>query len=261
MSVYRERDTTMRSIPRSLRRGGAATLLIMTTGLLACPGDLDPRFLDTGPQTGNACSSDDMQRLVFNASCTTAGCHDSSNQPSGGLDLLSPGAQQRLVNVSTPAGQVCATSRTPVLVVPGDPAHSLLLLKVEPSPPCGNRMPFGTATALTDRQIECIRSWIAALPPGTPFDSGVPPVDVPIVDAARDVSTDRVDVQSMDIAMTDSAMDSGVDVTATDIVVRDVAPDIAPDITDTGVDAAMDTGAPMDTGTAVDAAMDAGGGS
>src|SRR5262245_34956680 len=38
------------------------------------------------------------------------------------------------------------------LVVPGQPDQSLLLIKLSPSPPCGNRMPLG-GTPFTDAQL------------------------------------------------------------------------------------------------------------
>jgi hypothetical protein len=48
------------------------------------------------------------------------------------------------------------------LVTPGQPEMSLFFKKVSSAtPPCGSRMPLGAA-ALTDAQIEMIRSWIAA---------------------------------------------------------------------------------------------------
>jgi hypothetical protein len=46
------------------------------------------------------------------------------------------------------------------LVMPGQPDQSLLLLKLSPTPPCGNRMPIG-GNALSDDQLGLIRSWIA----------------------------------------------------------------------------------------------------
>lgn len=47
------------------------------------------------------------------------------------------------------------------IVVPGSPEKSLLYLKVNPSPLCGDRMPQG-GSPLTDAQLEMVRSWIAA---------------------------------------------------------------------------------------------------
>lgn len=47
-----------------------------------------------------------------------------------------------------------------VLVVPEHPEQSLLLLKLSPNPPCGNRMPVG-GMPLTAAQIALVRDWIA----------------------------------------------------------------------------------------------------
>jgi hypothetical protein len=47
------------------------------------------------------------------------------------------------------------------LIVPGAPEESLLFLKISGQPPCGNRMPLG-GKALSDEQVQMIRSWIAA---------------------------------------------------------------------------------------------------
>lgn len=49
-----------------------------------------------------------------------------------------------------------------VLVVPGDPEHSLVYLKVTMTqPPCGKQMPMGGAPLPAD-QVEMLRAWIAA---------------------------------------------------------------------------------------------------
>jgi hypothetical protein len=48
-----------------------------------------------------------------------------------------------------------------VLVEPGHPESSLLLEKLLPNPSCGFRMPNGGA-ALSDNQVEMVRSWIKA---------------------------------------------------------------------------------------------------
>ena len=47
------------------------------------------------------------------------------------------------------------------IVEPGKPDESLMLQKLSPNPPCGNRMPVG-GNPFTDAQLEMIRSWIAA---------------------------------------------------------------------------------------------------
>lgn len=51
--------------------------------------------------------------------------------------------------------------RGKVLVEPNHPESSLLLEKLLPNPSCGYRMPNGGA-ALSDTQLEMVRSWIAA---------------------------------------------------------------------------------------------------
>ena len=58
--------------------------------------------------------------------------------------------------MSTPA-----SVRVAPLVVPGQPEESMLLQKLSDPPPCGDRMPVG-GMALSQEQIEMIRSWIAA---------------------------------------------------------------------------------------------------
>ncbi len=44
-------------------------------------------------------------------------------------------------------------------VVPGDPDNSLLVKKIEQTPPCGDPMP-PTGVKLADAQIQLIRTWI-----------------------------------------------------------------------------------------------------
>lgn len=47
-----------------------------------------------------------------------------------------------------------------IRVIPGDRDASVLWQKINPSPPCGSRMPFGGM--LEPAEIETIGSWIAA---------------------------------------------------------------------------------------------------
>ena len=94
-------------------------------------------------------------------------CHDrpANNLSNGMLDMGSTraAAYAALVGPSSTSA-LCGTRGR--LVVPGDPGASLLYLKVQAAPPCGDRMPQG-ATALGAAQVEMIRSWIAA---GAPND-------------------------------------------------------------------------------------------
>ena len=47
------------------------------------------------------------------------------------------------------------------LVVPGDSSTSLLFLKLQATPPCGDRMPQG-GSPLSAASLEMVRSWIDA---------------------------------------------------------------------------------------------------
>ena len=106
-------------------------------------------------QGGGSCSGDlaAIQKDIFAKSCLSAGCHG-ANQPAAGLDLS--GANTESVLVNKPAALCNGT-----LVVPGDPANSVLFQKLN-SPSCGVKMPIGGA--LSDAQIVCVYQWISALP-------------------------------------------------------------------------------------------------
>jgi hypothetical protein len=130
-------------------------LLCSTTCVVVagCPGELeDPqRFQGAG-----LVACDDRIHELFTKTCSTAGCH-TGEQPAQGLDLASPGVEERLVGV-TPTGAGCSG----VLVDTANPTQSLLYLKLTDLPPCGVPMPFG-GKRLGPRDLECVRSWIASL--------------------------------------------------------------------------------------------------
>jgi len=88
---------------------------------------------------------------IFDASC--AGCHDAQS-PAGGLILAAGAAYGALVNV---ASDDCPAYK---LVLPGAPASSYLMFKLQGSGPCykGNRMPPGSP--LPAAQITTITNWI-----------------------------------------------------------------------------------------------------
>lgn len=104
---------------------------------------------------GGACTGDlaSIQQDIFAKSCEQSGCHG-SNQPAAGLDLSSANVESVLVN--QPAALCNGT-----VVVPGDPANSVLFQKLN-NPSCGVKMPIGGA--LSDAQIVCVYQWISGLP-------------------------------------------------------------------------------------------------
>lgn len=107
-----------------------------------CAGELQnpARFADCPPG---------YVEQLFQAKC--GACHDAT-EPDAALDLVSPGMGMRLKGVVS--ASMCE-GRT--LVEPGGMDH-LLVEKVEDSPSCGSRMPFGEAQ-LTVTEIECVRRW------------------------------------------------------------------------------------------------------
>lgn len=119
----------------------------------ACPGSLDnpEDFGDGGMEVRDA-------ETILAESCGTTGCHDDSSQAQAGLDLLSTGVEDRLVDVNA-IGIGCSDR---ILVVAGDPDSSYLIDKVLNTPGiCGLQMPvIGT---LPSRDIEVLREWIVDL--------------------------------------------------------------------------------------------------
>jgi hypothetical protein len=131
-----------------------------------CPGELDDpkRFQGAG-----LLACDDRIHELFTDTCSSVGCH-TGDHPAQGLDLASPGVEERLIGV-TPTGAGCSG----VLVDPKNPAQSLLYLKLTELPPCGVPMPFG-GKRLGARDLECVRSWIASLAgDGGSSDASTPP--------------------------------------------------------------------------------------
>ncbi len=95
----------------------------------------------------------EIQGQVFNTNCAVSGCHAGSSPPAG-LDL-SASAFARIVNV--------ASTEVPALrrIVPGDPANSYLVQKIEGTAAVGGRMPLG-GPFLDATTISRIRAWVSA---------------------------------------------------------------------------------------------------
>lgn len=111
---------------------------------------------DTPEADGGGGTTTPAWQTVLADNCAGSGCHGESS-PALGLDLVSPGARDRLVGV---AAVGCADQ---VLVVAGDPEASYLYNKIaEATPVCGGRMPL-LRSALSTEDQEAIRAWIAGL--------------------------------------------------------------------------------------------------
>jgi hypothetical protein len=99
---------------------------------------------------------DDIASKVF-TTCSTLSCH-SASATKGGLQLTKDVAYEQLVGV--PAENDVAKTRNKVRVVPGDPANSFLVQKLEgPAADEGDQMPQ-RGQKLPDDVIAAIKTWI-----------------------------------------------------------------------------------------------------
>ncbi|GAB4562149.1 MAG: hypothetical protein Tsb0020_10220 [Haliangiales bacterium] len=137
--------------------------LTMSYSLLAAPGcggSGDP------PPSGNDCDAP----ALFEANCNGAGCHGSV-MPSVGLDLVSPGVEDRVAN--KPASQ-----STGLLADPSNATGSVIYDRVLESPTSGARMPLASPQPLSDEDVMCIRDWISGLlPPPAEMPDAMPQPD------------------------------------------------------------------------------------
>lgn len=96
---------------------------------------------------------------VFPVTCASIVCHEGTANK---LDLLSPGVDQRLLDV--PAMGIHCGKTGMKLVDSKDPEQSLILLKLTTSPPCGSPMPLGSGpSGLKPEQLTCIHDYVVRL--------------------------------------------------------------------------------------------------
>lgn len=111
-------------------------------------------------ETGSADDSANFEcdiPALFEARCGGDICHSAGQSTAAGLDLTSPGVEDRIVGKP---GQSCAGT----LAEPADPEGSLLYLKVDETPACGARMPL-SGEPLNADELDCLRDWISGLLP------------------------------------------------------------------------------------------------
>ena len=101
---------------------------------------------------------------MFFPMSTNARCHACHGAPPNdvangnlGVGMTQDSAYAALVGKKSMSSRCMQAT----IVEQGKPDESLMLQKLSPNPPCGNRMPIG-GTPFTDTQLEMIRSWIAA---------------------------------------------------------------------------------------------------
>jgi len=124
----------------------------------------------SGGSSGNAASAGAtglpgcVAALFVNGTgkCAASVCHAKGSSPAGGLDLGSPGVEQRLLDQiarheGLDASATCSTSDK--LIDSSDPSKSWLLKKLTGQQGnCGARMPLGQT--LTPDELSCMQSWI-----------------------------------------------------------------------------------------------------
>ncbi|MEM9068137.1 MAG: hypothetical protein AAGE52_06505, partial [Myxococcota bacterium] len=132
----------------------------------------DPRVVDP-----SACTLEDVQQVLTANTCTN--CHNESPGVAGaGLDLVSPGLAERIANRRS-TNLSCTGD---VIVNLEQPEASLLLRSVHPeryaefgSDECEPaRMPLGARAVVSERDVDCLESWIRSLEPGVVVDPDPP---------------------------------------------------------------------------------------
>ncbi|NUN14079.1 MAG: hypothetical protein HUU55_10645 [Myxococcales bacterium] len=109
-------------------------------------GSNEPSIEDFEPTFTN------VETQIFAKSCTFSSCHGVN--AAGDLDLTSP-SYDRLVDVES------AMAPGKILVVPGDPAASYLIEKLEQTAPAmGEKMPLNGE--LEPERIQFVKDWILA---------------------------------------------------------------------------------------------------
>jgi hypothetical protein len=134
-------------------RAFACALALCAAG---CPGSL-------GDATRFTAACPDVPTQLFVQRCATASCHSAAAHI-GGLDLESPDPAARLVRVHA------AGDPKQLLIDPDFPDGSVLIRKLTPSPPFGQRDPPGAP--LDSRSIDCIRTWVRAVSKNGASDMG-----------------------------------------------------------------------------------------
>ena len=94
---------------------------------------------------------------VFMRSCGMAGCHDKNSTV---IDLVSTGVQTRLLDKAS-ASTTCKGRK----FIDSSGGASLLVDKLDTTPPCGLKMPLSGMLSAADRT--CLEDWVSDLGGGT----------------------------------------------------------------------------------------------
>ncbi len=155
---------------REHRKDRAARVgaLFVAFAVFGCSGETESTAEPARPAEPAYCDA----KPIFEGSCgygTT--CHKADDdEPDklilGYVDLVSPGVEQRLIDMPPNFSTVdlnkdqCPTVDPPLLVDSRDPEQSLLLMTLEDRQPCGRKMPYSSVPGFNDSSIACIRDWV-----------------------------------------------------------------------------------------------------
>ncbi|MDH3265462.1 MAG: Ig-like domain-containing protein [Gammaproteobacteria bacterium] len=116
-------------------------------------GDFQAQFTVAAPVVIGP-TLDQIQAVIFTPTCATSTCHSAGNQAAG-LDLSSADASHAdLVDQFS-------SQQATILVMPGDPANSYLIHKLEGAATIdGDRMPPPGRAAVAQSDIDQIKQWI-----------------------------------------------------------------------------------------------------
>ncbi|HEX2676074.1 MAG TPA: hypothetical protein VHM19_05525 [Polyangiales bacterium] len=126
--------------------------LMAACALLAgCNGD--------GSSNGDAGSGEpptfsEIYTNILHKRCADAVCHGGG---AGNMDFSTRDSAYNALMMKADGPKCRASGKQ--RVVPGKPEESLIYLKLQPSPPCGDRMPLSGKLEAGD--IEAIEAWIA----------------------------------------------------------------------------------------------------
>jgi hypothetical protein len=133
--------------------------------LANCTSDDEPPVLPPPPPPIDEPELECDIPSLFEVKCGGSICHSAGESTAAGLDLTSPGVEERVVGQP---GNSCGG----MLAEPADPEGSLLYSKVMDGPTCGARMPLN-GDPLSDDEKSCLRDWISGLlPEGSEPDPG-----------------------------------------------------------------------------------------
>lgn len=151
---------TMRYFTSPLFPAGIMLCVVSALTMTGCPTGAPLEGDPSGD--GPAC---DIQELFLR--CGSAGCHEGS-EPPGNIDLISPGVENRLLNVPAKYENVRDPENCPqepeLLLDPNDLEASLMLTKLNGSFACGDPMPQGLP--LKANEIDCVRQWLQGIVSG-----------------------------------------------------------------------------------------------